>query len=118
MKYFRPRRSRSLHKDYGAQAFSDNDPLSGVANLLDLGLVLVVGMFITLFTVYNLQDLFSETSNLTIMKKGADGQMEIITKEGRKIKAVKVSRDTAKGRGTRLGTAYRLENGSMVYVPE
>jgi hypothetical protein len=44
--------------------------------------------------------------------------MEIITKKGEKIKAVKVSRQKATGRGERLGIAYKLENGSMVYVPE
>lgn len=96
----------------------DNDPLSGVANLLDLGLVFIVGLIITLFTAYHLQDLFSEKGGMTIVKQAADGQMEIITREGRKIKAVKVTRETAKGRGTRLGVAYRLEDGSMVYVPE
>jgi len=31
---------------------------------------------------------------------------------------MKVTREQAAGRGLRLGTAYRLEDGSMVYVPE
>ena len=29
-----------------------------------------------------------------------------------------MTREEAAGRGTRLGTAYRLEDGSMIYVPE
>ncbi|MBW2119584.1 MAG: DUF2149 domain-containing protein, partial [Deltaproteobacteria bacterium] len=52
------------------------------------------------------------------MKKSENGQMEIITKKGKKIKAIKVTKEKALGRGVRLGMAYRLEDGSMVYVPE
>jgi hypothetical protein len=44
--------------------------------------------------------------------------MEIIVKEGEKIKATRVTRKAASGRGSRLGVAYRLEDGSMVYVPD
>jgi hypothetical protein len=96
----------------------ENDPLSGVANLFDIGLVFIVGLIITLFTAYHLQDLFSEKSELTIMKKSENGQMEIITKKGKKIKAVKVTKKRVEGRGERLGIAYRLEDGTMIYVPE
>jgi len=44
--------------------------------------------------------------------------MEITPKNGHQIKAVKVSFDKAQGRGERLGIACRLQDGSMVYVPE
>jgi hypothetical protein len=44
--------------------------------------------------------------------------MEIITKKGKKIKAIKVTKEKAIGRGVRLGIAYKLEDGTMVYVPE
>ncbi|MFH0784915.1 MAG: DUF2149 domain-containing protein [Pseudomonadota bacterium] len=97
---------------------SDNDPMSGVANLFDLGLVFIVGLLLALFGSYHLQDLLQENSQVTITKESASGEMEIIIKDGKKIEAMKVSREQAKGRGQRLGTAYRLENGSMVYVPE
>ncbi|MBW1612754.1 MAG: DUF2149 domain-containing protein [Deltaproteobacteria bacterium] len=112
MRYFKKRRS-SPNSDPG-----ENDPLSGVANLFDIGLVFIVGLIITLFTAYHLQDLFSEKSELTIMKKSENGQMEIITKKGKKIKAVKVTKKRVEGRGERLGVAYRLEDGAMVYVPD
>ena len=118
MRYFTKRRSLNFKKPYGEQAFSDEDPMNGVANLFDIGLVFIVGLILTIFSTYHLQDMFSESSKMTIMKQAADGQLEIITKEGKKITAVKVTRQTAKGQGTRLGMAYRLEDGSMVYVPE
>jgi len=95
-----------------------NDPLAGVANLFDLGLVFIVGLIFTLISAYRLQELFVEDSVLTIMKKSASGQMEIITKKGKKIDARKVGEETSHGQGTRLGTAFRLEDGSMIYVPD
>ncbi|MBU1344200.1 MAG: DUF2149 domain-containing protein [Proteobacteria bacterium] len=97
---------------------SDNDPLSGVANLFDLGLVFIVGLLIALFGAYHLEDLLSQDSDMTIVKKSSDGQMEIISKKGKKIDAVKVTKEKAQGKGERLGTAYKLENGSMIYIPD
>jgi hypothetical protein len=100
------------------RALADNDPMSGVANLFDLGLVFIVGLLLALFGSFHLEELLQQDSKLTITKQSASGEMEIIVKEGKKIEAMKVSPEQAKGRGQRLGTAYRLENGSMVYVPE
>ncbi|MBI5589987.1 MAG: DUF2149 domain-containing protein [Deltaproteobacteria bacterium] len=118
MKYFIKRRNLNTKKPYGEQSFSDEDPMSGVANLFDVSLVFIVGLILTLFSAYRIQDMFSKDSQFTIMKQAADGQLEIITKEAKKMSSVKVTRQSAKGRGTRLGTAYRLADGSMVYVPE
>ncbi|MCG8616777.1 MAG: DUF2149 domain-containing protein [Desulfobacterales bacterium] len=111
MKYLK----RSQNRGTG---FSDNDPMSGVANLFDLGLVFIVGLLIALFGAYHMEDLLNQNSELTIVKKSSDGQIEIIEKKGRKIDAMKVTKDKAKGKGERLGTAYKLENGSMIYIPD
>jgi hypothetical protein len=112
MRYFKKRRSHTDSEPH------DNDPLSGVANLFDIGLVFIVGLIITLFTAYHLQELFSEKSEITIMKKSKNEELEIITKKGKRIEAVKITKKKAEGRGERLGVAYRLEDGSMVYVPD
>lgn len=111
MKYLRP------VQDRGA-GLSDNDPLTGVANLFDLGLVFIVGLLIALFGAYHMEDLLSETSEFTMVKQNKDGTMEIITKKGKKIDALRVTEEKAKGRGERLGTAYKLPDGSMIYIPE
>ena len=111
MIYLKPKQEQNID-------FSDNDPMSGVANLFDLGLVFIVGLLIALFGAYHLEDLLSQTSELTLVKKTPDGQIEIIEKKGKKIDAMKVTKETAKGRGQRLGTAYKLENGSMIYIPD
>ena len=107
MHSFRPRRTSIARKGFGDPAFRDDDPMTGVANLFDIGLVFIVGLLLTLFSAYRLQDLFDSKSEMTIMKQQASGEMEIIVKK-----------EAAQGKGNRLGVAYRLEDGSMVYVPD
>jgi hypothetical protein len=96
-----------------------DDPLSGVANLFDCSVVFIVALILALFSVYHLQDLFSEKSSFSMVKQNDKNQeMELITKKGKKIEAMKLTRETVQGKGERLGIAYKLEDGTMVYVPE
>lgn len=118
MRFFRPRRTGKARKGFSDPAFRDDDPMTGVANLFDIGLVFIVGLLLTLFSAYRLQDLFDRNSELTIMKQQASGEMEIIVKKGTQIKASRITEEAAQGKGNRLGVAYRLEDGSMVYVPD
>ena len=96
----------------------EDDPMAMVANLFDVSVVFIVALLLSLFSAYHLQELFSEKSEMTIVKKTKDGQMEVISKKGRRIKALIVTKEEGEGRGERLGTAYRLEDGSTIYVPE
>jgi len=57
-------------------------------------------------------------SEMTIMKKSADGKVEIVTKKGKEIKVQKVTDKRLSGEGQRLGTAYKLKDGKVIYVPE
>ncbi len=94
------------------------DPLGGVANLFDIGLVFVVSLLLALMSVYHLQDFFNEKSDITIMKKSPKGNIEIIIKKGKVIKAYKRTSKIGQGEGEKLGTAYRLKNGKIIYIPE
>lgn len=96
----------------------EEDPLSGIANLFDVSIVFIVGLMITLFSVYNMGDLVDAKSEVTMVKTNASGQKEIIVKKGQTITAYKVTGQTGQGDGERLGTAYRLANGQIIYVPE
>lgn len=104
-----------------SEAFSEHapfDPMNGVGNLFDTAVVFIAALLLALMTVLDAKDIFSRESELTIVRKDRRGEMTIVEKKGRKIRAVKMTRDEAAGRGVRLGTAYRLEDGSMIYVPE
>jgi hypothetical protein len=96
----------------------EEDPLAGVANLFDASIVFIVGLMITLFSVYNMGDLMSGESEMTMVKTDASGQQEIIVKKGQTITAYKLSGATGTGNGERLGAAYRLANGQIIYVPD
>jgi hypothetical protein len=112
MKYLKKRRFNNIKK------IESEDPLSGVANLFDIGLVFIVSLLLSFMTVYHLTDFFSDRSEITITKKNAKGELEIIRKKGKEIKAYKVTGKIGEGEGEKLGTAYRLKNGKIIYIPE
>lgn len=118
MKYLQRRRTSRSGKAFGDPAFRDDDPMTGVANLFDIGLVFIVGLLMTLMGVFRLEELFDQTSKLTIVKQRESGEMEILVKDGTRLSATRVTQEAAKGLGSRLGVAYRLKDGSMVYVPD
>jgi len=96
----------------------EEDPLAGIANLFDVSVVFIVGLMISLFSVYRMGDLMDAQSEVTMVKTNAQGQREIIVKKGTTITAFKVTGEQTTGNGERLGTAYRLANGQVIYVPE
>ena len=92
--------------------------LDGVANLFDVALVFIVALLLTLMSTFQVLDFFNPESEITVMKRVAD-QWRIITKKGKEIKVTKVTGKKIGGdEGIRLGTAYRLKNGRVIYVPE
>lgn len=109
---------RYLHKRRAAYGDHGEDPLAGVANLFDASIVFIVAMMLALFSAWNMLDLLDPRSEVTIAKKGADGKVEVLTKKGAEITVSRVSDKPLSGAGTRLGTAYRLPDGKVVYVPE
>lgn len=96
----------------------DEDPLSGVANLFDVSVVFIVGLIISLFSVYRMGDFIDPESELTLVKTTPQGESELIVKKGPKIEAYKMSAKSMAGDGERLGTAYRLKSGDIIYVPD
>ncbi len=96
----------------------DEDPMAGVANLFDVSVVFIVGLMITLFSVYRIGDLMDPESEVTLVKTNAEGLREVIVKKGTKITAYELTGETLGGDGERLGTAYRLADGQIIYVPD
>ncbi|HTQ99054.1 MAG TPA: DUF2149 domain-containing protein [Candidatus Acidoferrum sp.] len=97
----------------------EEDPLAGIANLFDVSVVFIVGLMISLFSVYRMGNLVNPETEVTMVTTTAKGEQEIISKKGKKIEAYKVTQESlASGDGERLGIAYRLPDGQVIYVPE
>lgn len=93
------------------------EPLNGVANLFDAALVFIVALLLSLMSTFRVLDLFNPETEMTIMKKVQD-QWQIITKKGNEVKVQKITDRTAGGdEGVELGTAYRLKDGRVIYIP-
>ena len=98
----------------------DLDPMSVVGNLFDVAMVFAVALMVALVTRFNMTEMFSQ-EDFTIVKNPGKENMEIITKEGQKINRYTPSenQDEGKGqKGKKVGVAYELENGEIIYIPE
>ena len=113
MRYVKNRRGVSLGENG-----HDDDPLAAVANLFDLSLVFIVAVLMALFAVFADHDMLNPNSEWTITKKNDRGELEIISKKNNEIKVQKVTDKKLSGNGTRLGMAYKLEDGRIVYVED
>jgi hypothetical protein len=90
------------------------DPLDGLVNLFDLGIVLALAFLLAALQSVNLSDLLTQ-SNVTILRTEPDSQT-LIVKEGDEIKTVRLSKQTITGSGRRVGEVFRLADGRLVYV--
>lgn len=106
-------RRRLLRKD------EDSDPMSVVSNLFDVAMVFAVALMVALVSRYNMTEMFSQ-EDFTMVKNPGKENMEIITKEGQKINRYTPSEDQQSDgtRGRKVGIAYELDNGEIIYVPE
>ena len=95
----------------------DTDPLSVVVNLFDVAMVFAVSLMVAM--VMHMTEVFTD-KDFTIVKNPGKDNMEIITKEGKQINRYTPSQDQSSSgkRGKKVGIAYELENGEIIYVPE
>lgn len=112
------RYAKKRYTNITGDAGHEDDPLSGVANLFDLSLVFIVAVLMALFAVFAKHDLLKPDSEWTITTKNDKGELEIITHTNNEIKVQKVTDKKLSGNGTRLGMAYKLEDGRIVYIED
>ena len=83
--------------------------------------VSLVALMVALVQHLNIAELLLE-EEFTIVKNPGEDDMEIITKKGEEISKYKQNQNTeadpSQKRGKRVGTAYQLENGEIIYIPE
>ncbi|WP_428605859.1 DUF2149 domain-containing protein [Sedimenticola sp.] len=93
----------------------DEDPILSVVNLIDVFLVLIAAL---LLTVANSPLSPYGADKVTVIRNPGGENMELIVKDGAKIERFRADGAGGSGGGVRAGIAYRLKDGSMVYVPE
>lgn len=89
---------------HGKIAENAGDPLDGLVNLFDIGIVLAVAFLIAGLTL----TVDPESGRVQRRSADRDAQVRVLPPpgEGRR----------ARGRGTPVGTAYRLADGRLVIV--
>ena len=98
------------------QETDNDDPMLSVVNLIDIFLVIIAALLITvaqnpLINPFNQQD-------VTVITDPGKPTMEVLIKKGEKIEKYKASGEIGGGDGEKAGVAYKMKDGSMVYVPE
>lgn len=88
------------------------DPLDGLVNLFDLGIVLSVAFLLAALSSLHL--------NHTITRNGlrANSAKEIQVQAGQTVAPLPQRGARTIGRGSQAGIVYRLANGQLVYVQQ
>ncbi|KQW46911.1 hypothetical protein ASC77_17070 [Nocardioides sp. Root1257] len=84
------------------------DPLDGLVNLFDLGIVLAVGFLLAALASLNLES--------AITKTGLTPDNSVTVKPDETSGSVPPDGEKVIGNGEKVGTVYRLEDGRLVYV--
>lgn len=93
----------------------EGDPLDGLVNLFDLGVVLAVAFLLAALASLDLTGVLTR-GDVTVVRSGPDGQT-IITKRGEKLQRLRLQPDEqVAGKGQRVGSVYRLPDGRLVYT--
>lgn len=95
----------------------DVDPMSGLVNLFDVAMVFAVALMVA-FVMSSRMTEFLTSDDVTFVKNAGKPDMEIIVKKDNKVTRLKSEQTSGSGKGERVGVAYRLESGEIIYVPE
>lgn len=93
-----------------------DDPILSVVNLIDIFLVVIAALLLTMAKNPVLQLLQKE--DVTVVSDAGKPSMEMLIKRGDRIERFRSNGEVGEGDGTRAGVAYRMKDGSVVYVPE
>jgi hypothetical protein len=107
----RVRHRARLHDDRAG------DPLDGLVNLFDLGVVLAVAFLLASLSALKLTGVLTGKDVAVVQQPGSNTQT-IVVKQGDRLVVTQLTGQQVAGTGTRLGTVYRLSDGRLVYVDE
>lgn len=113
------RKSRRYRRTGLLMDEDEQSPMANVANVFDVAMVFSVALLVALVMSYHLPELLSSSEDFTIVKNpGAQDMKMIIKEEGKPIEVMNMTDSIGGGTGEALGTAYRLADGRVIYVPE
>ncbi|MCL0080741.1 DUF2149 domain-containing protein [Peptococcaceae bacterium] len=95
----------------------DGGILRGVANLFDVAMVLAVALMIALTISLGLTGILSPETDFTMVVNPGKDNMQIITRVDEVVEIKSSTGKQAGGIGEEIGTTYRLEDGTTVYLP-
>ncbi|HUB81919.1 MAG TPA: DUF2149 domain-containing protein [Bryobacteraceae bacterium] len=99
------------HKVRPWEHLAEEDPAAGLLNLFDVWIAFAAALLLAMIGYHNQE-----------MKTAGDPaiqrQLEEMERRGIKIERYRQTQDQLSGQGERLGIAYRLSSGEVVYVPE
>lgn len=101
------RRARS-HPDRGG------DPLDGLVNLFDLGIVLALAFLLATLSSLELSDVLTRRDDLTVVRK--DG--EVVVRKDQQVRTAELQGRKVVGAGRRVGSVYRLADGRTIVVED
>jgi hypothetical protein len=94
----------------------NGDPLDGLVNLFDLGIVLAVAFLLAALSSLQLSDILT-SKDVSVVRDNGQTQT-VITKKDDKVETVDLTNQKVVGQGTRVGSVYRLSDGRTVVVQE
>lgn len=101
----------------GLRRSQGEDPMAMLANLFDVAILIGVGLLIFALSSFGLGDLLSKDDFTMVTNPGKDNQ-QIIQKTAGNIKVLSATHDTASGTGVPVGTVYRLQDGTYVWMAQ
>jgi len=94
----------------------EDDPIASTVNIIDVFLVVVAVLLIILMS--NPINPFAKNEEVIVIKNPGKPDMEMLIKEGAELKHYQSTGEVGEGKGSKAGITYRMEDGSMIYVPE
>ena len=91
----------------------EDDPTAGLVNLFDVWMVFAVALLLALVEAGALRSVGPTGS-----EANSPGQLDLVESRSTRVERMRITRDALSGEGERLGIAYRLTSGEVVYVPE
>lgn len=92
-----------------------DDPILSVVNLIDVFLVIIAALLLAVASS-PINPFVHE--DVTIIKNPGQPEMEMIIKNGEVIEHYKANGEIGSGEGSKAGIAYRMKDGTFIYVPE